>query len=568
MEQPLWTTCKKFIESKSLWVGFLLLVLLPSALVVLAVNLLGREGGTVLSPEDEANQYALAGNLERAENKYRELLKTKPYDIEYHRKFLESHFAQPKVKGQHSQRDDEGITKYYTDLAASDDSAFSDIGHYGSGLIHSFLNERDEAIADFSKISNQRLPYYNNSYGYCLWKTGEREKAEQSFRREIEVGANLSGAVGNLATLYLERGQYDKILTLLADPRLKEFVPESVQRATLLSRQDYASYVEKLVENVLSRTTIDGFLADLVILVIWFFYFVWIDIFEPEQLRYLILTLVLGMLSSFLCVLLYDWFNYGLGFRMNETLANDLLYCIFAVGLIEESVKILPLLILVRYTKLLNEPIDFLIYAAMSALGFAFMENLLYFNPAGVSAISGRALTAVVAHMALSSVAAYGLMLSRRPPDQKQHPQPFLVWFSAACVAHGLYDFLLSGRGPWEELAPFAIFLLFYLVIVYGRMLNNSLNISSFFSEHDATKLHNLGRFLTYTLSYLLLVQYLIIAARYGVENANLSVLRATIGSIGLIMILTISLSRFKLEKNKLLPLFKQVKPEKARVHA
>lgn len=54
---------------------------------------------------------------------------------------------------------------------------------------------------------------------------------------------------------------------------------------------------------------------------------------------------------------------------------------------------------------------DVLIYASVSALGFAFIENVLYFDVVGPHVIVGRALSSVLMHMALSTLALYGFML-------------------------------------------------------------------------------------------------------------------------------------------------------------
>lgn len=561
MEQSLLAKLWIYIQSKSTWVGFALVVLVPGAVLVLAVNFLGT--GEALSPQEEAERYESAGNFERAEQKYLDLLVRDSGNIEIHRRYIQSHFAQPKVKGKNHYRDDKKIMHYYTQLVISPERTQRDIAQYGLGLVESHLDHSEKAIEHFALIENKNMPYYNNSFGFCMLKMGKRLEAEELFRREIELGGNRDGAVSNLAGLYLELKQYDKISALMTDTQLRAFVPRNAQRIALLSRHEYDNYAGELLTHIFSRTTFDGFIASFAILLIWSVYFIKIDIFEPEQFRFLVMTLVLGMISAFLCSVLYDGFNYALNFRLDGTIVNDLLYCIFAIGLIEEAVKILPVIILLRATRLINEPIDFLVYAAISALGFAFMENMLYFQPTGVSTISGRAFTAVVGHMAMSSLAAYGLLLSAGREGHPGKRGSFLLFFSIAVLVHGVYDFMLSGRGAMEYLAPFSIFLLLYLFFVYGRMLNNALNISTFFAEHEIQKLQNVGRILTYALSYVLLLQYLIVSIRYGAENANLSVARSMLGSIGLIFIITSSLGRFKLQKDKLMPLFEKSKKHK-----
>ena len=84
------------------------------------------------------------------------------------------------------------------------------------------------------------------------------------------------------------------------------------------------------------------------------------------------------MLFAELCTLLYDFFDYSLGFKKSGEVVNDLFYCVFGIGLIEETVKIIPFLLMLKFSRQINESIDYVIYASVSALGFAFMENLIY----------------------------------------------------------------------------------------------------------------------------------------------------------------------------------------------
>jgi len=425
------------------------------------------------------------------------------------------------------------------------------------GLIETNFSNYKKAIEFYSMVQDKNMPYLNNSLGFCLMKIYRYHEAETFFEKEIELGKNVEGAVTNLAELYTECKQYEKLNELLSNNKLKYLVPIYVQRLFYLEHHQYIDYLKMLISRIIRHATLDGIIAGLFMLAIWFTYFVLIDIFEREQFRCLLLTAMLGMFSAFVCTILYDMFEYVLNFRMSGIWYNDLAYCIFGIGLIEEGVKIMPVLIIYRFKNLINESVDFIIYASISALGFAFMENLIYFNPHGIHTIAGRAFSAVIIHMVLSSIAIYGLFLSNRKRWKYPLWLTFGGFFALACILHGLYDFALLGKGFMEMLAPGSFFLLLYLITVFGKMINNTLNASSFYSDEDTPKLNNLGKFLAFSLSYILLLQYLAVAIRYDVENANINILKSLLQSYALIFIIVHALTRFKLNKNKLLPVFK-----------
>ena len=124
---------------------------------------------------------------------------------------------------------------------------------------------------------------------------------------------------------------------------------------------------------------------------IWSLYIRSIDIYEPERLRYIILTFVLACFTVFLVFPISRLIN-SQGFVLNGDGLNDFLYSVSTIGTVEEVVKIIPVLILLIFSSQINEPIDFIVYGSISALGFAFIENILYLSDTKLMALSGRLL--------------------------------------------------------------------------------------------------------------------------------------------------------------------------------
>jgi RsiW-degrading membrane proteinase PrsW (M82 family) len=175
---------------------------------------------------------------------------------------------------------------------------------------------------------------------------------------------------------------------------------------------------------------------------------------------------------------LTDFDNLIVDFKLNGSLINDFFYSIIGIGCIEEFVKIIPLLVMMRFTNAVNEPYDYIKYASLSALGFAFVENLIYFHESNLHIIHGRALTAVVSHMFNSSIIAYGMILNK----YKRHENPylnFIFFFALAAIAHGFYDFWLINKSA-SALRILTVLFILSSMYMWNSFKNNALNHSNF----------------------------------------------------------------------------------------
>jgi len=141
-----------------------------------------------------------------------------------------------------------------------------------------------------------------------------------------------------------------------------------------------------------------------------------------------------------------------------------LLGYVAGVGVLEEAVKILPILWLCYYAREIFSPKEAAFYAAVSGLAFGVAESARYltaYDPTNSPISSGqyvilqfiRLITLPLLHAAFSGLVGYyvGLGISR----PKSRRALVIFGIAASAVVHGLYDFL-SG---WPSLliAGFAI---------------------------------------------------------------------------------------------------------------
>jgi protease PrsW len=285
---------------------------------------------------------------------------------------------------------------------------------------------------------------------------------------------------------------------------------------------DMVAYFGVVVASYRQSIILDGVIAAVLICGVWLVFIRRLDVFEPESLRSLLLVLFAGALCSEAMLPIYDFINITLGFEMGKALLHQLAYCVFSIGLSEEAVKLLPVLLIVWLTKRVNESTDYIIYASISALGFALMENIGYFNRYGLDHIGGRAFTATLFHMALTSLAIYGLVYARY---RKKSLWYFAMSFAGACVLHGLYDFLIVGGGFIGEMRIMSLAVLVVTISLYASIFRNALGASEFFEDADRrSHFRSSAFFLACGLSYVVVAQYVILALRFGPDLANRSV--------------------------------------------
>ncbi len=538
--------------------SYFLGVVLPIGAAVLLINRF-VPAPEPSDPRAAAELTAAAGNEALAEEQVGRLISADSLDLELHRAFINAHFTRPKTGRGRQARDDSTLIRRYRAYAAGKDPAVRDVGNYCLGLCEMKQDRYESGFSFLDRVVNPRLPFLNNSKGFALQKMGRSDLAEPFFMREMDYGFNVEGAVSNLSRLYFDRKDFVRLSEMRRNAAWRPFIPEDILRFALLHDRDAAGYFHQWMKSMLGHSQWDGILAAGLILVLWFVYFVRIDVFEPERPGFLALALGLGMLFCLFCTVLYDAAEYSLGFRLTGRALNDLVFCIVGIGLIEETVKVVPVLIMIRFTRQINESFDTILYAAVSALGFAFIENLGYFHLSGLQNISGRALSAVMVHMGLTSFIMYGILMARHRRSRSV-PAAFAMSLAAACVIHGLYDYCLIENERFNGLFLLSFVILVLLVQGFGTIINNSINISAFFESARTGRLRRMGRYLAYSLPYIAAFQYAVMAIRFGPQNANAGAAQNLVVAFVLAWIVWLHLGNFEIERDRLLPLFRKIR--------
>lgn len=220
----------------------------------------------------------------------------------------------------------------------------------------------------------------------------------------------------------------------------------------------------------------------LLVSAVWLYYLRNLDVFEPEHWADILLVFGMGLFTPQLVYLTNSLFFDELFYQHPRTHLEVLFHSVVVIGFVEEYSKFIPVIIIFLFKrKIINEPIDILIYSSASAIGFAAYENVMYFQIYGSELILWRSLLCVMGHMADTALLGYGLALFIYR-KQKNKWFTLFKYFVFAAIAHGIYDFFLITE--LDSPIGFLLSIGCYLVMIemWSVMVNNCLNNSPYYS--------------------------------------------------------------------------------------
>lgn len=165
------------------------------------------------------------------------------------------------------------------------------------------------------------------------------------------------------------------------------------------------------------------------------------DLYDREPLRYLIISFLLGMVST-IPPLLIQWIAGNPGANPGWfPILHYAWYAFAVIALSEEGSKFLMLRYYAYPKKVFNEPFDGIIYAVMISMGFATVENIEYVERYGLQTGLVRFFLSVPAHASFAVLMGYHVGLAK-------WKEKGAAWIMAkglliAVFFHGSFDFFL-----------------------------------------------------------------------------------------------------------------------------
>lgn len=201
----------------------------------------------------------------------------------------------------------------------------------------------------------------------------------------------------------------------------------------------------------------------------WLGYFALRGSYSPEPLHRLLLVFGGGLLAGPLSLGLFELIErasfYGrLGSIDDVSDVTKLIYCLFAIGPIEELSKFLALWWFLNARHIdFDDPVDGIVYAAAAALGFATIENW-YFMLAAEEPVWSRAITLPFNHVLFASFWGLGLGLARSGASHGR--RRVVTGLLLAIAYHGLYDYMtLASSVSRLWVTPLVLFLWIWLSV-------------------------------------------------------------------------------------------------------
>lgn len=199
---------------------------------------------------------------------------------------------------------------------------------------------------------------------------------------------------------------------------------------------------------------------------IWFLVLLSFSNTASSSWRVSLMAFALGIVSASLALHLsvVEEEIRGVHFQPDAPLLQQVLYFLSGAALREESLKLLCFAPLAFLLARKGRPLEMLVLAGITGLGFAFQENLAYYRQAGSGTFTAweRLLTANALHFSLSGVAGFACwqMLHRKGRGWED----FLLSFLIVVVAHALYNALLTMPvlHEYAALAPILVALIAY----------------------------------------------------------------------------------------------------------
>ena len=402
-------------------------------------------------------------------------------NIDLHFQYVSGHFKQRGVE--HAPPDpDEYIAEeqsmftYYTDLSSSENAVLHDIGHVmlaGMYLLQP-VPDYNSASSHLLFVDDPTTKYVNYFAGRIMLTGGGGAAAEEHFFSEIRNKGYKEGAYDQLALLYELTGN-DSALAGIVYSGAAQYVPDDIRARVYYREHDVISFYRLKFSAIAERINAWGISGAIGIMLLWSFFLFSLQRVSGNKSLPVATAVLLGFICAMGSWWLYAFYRNGLGFWMTGEIINDLLFSIGGIGFIEELVKLLPFLLILRFSGREHKPIEYIVIASACGLGFAVFENLMYIANYGLDVIHSRALTSSLSHMACSGITAYGFVLWKF----RNRNQWWLIplFFILATGAHGFYDFWLL-NSKVQSLGIVTLFFFLSEILVYFAFINNALNQS------------------------------------------------------------------------------------------
>jgi len=215
-----------------------------------------------------------------------------------------------------------------------------------------------------------------------------------------------------------------------------------------------------------------GFVAATIPVPLYLVLVLWIDRYEAEPLWMLATAFFWGALVATFFAFLLNTTSEGVVGALSNASAGQAFAAVISAPIVEESGKALILFIFFFAKKdEFDGVVDGIVYASVTALGFAMTENILYYGKAAAAGSGQLTLIFVIrgffapfSHPLFTSMTGIGLGLARQSRNMAVKVLTPIIGLLTAIFMHSIWNgSAVFGGGP--------VFLLTYIVVMVPAFL-------------------------------------------------------------------------------------------------
>ncbi|MDF1825989.1 MAG: PrsW family glutamic-type intramembrane protease [Verrucomicrobiales bacterium] len=306
------------------------------------------------------------------------------------------------------------------------------------------LGEPDTAITGLKSLP-AGLRYRNEFLGDLCFLSGDLDRARSHYLEEASQHSDTRYSRRSAVVMAWRLVDRKMMKTLLADPSFRNEFSPGEQLHLFTDARDFRGLAGAVYRYETIQFRSPGFLPAVFTAAIWFLILMPFWQVTKQRLAVSALAFTAGILSAaatIFAVLIQERIQ---GFHHNpvDSPLNQFIYFVAGVSLREETLKLLFFVPFAIWSAHRKSMLEALILASLVGLGFAFKENISYFESGIVSFTAWmRFLTANVLHFSLTGISGY--YLARMIRYKFHGMETFLFSFIAVVLAHGVYNSIIA----------------------------------------------------------------------------------------------------------------------------
>lgn len=407
------------------------------------------------------------------------------------------------------------LAEFYEDQVKSGNEPekfqlLSELGYRFSGL--SFFSH---ASTDLDSAKN--LGLYHYTMAELSLEEGDMAQAQHYFIEAMQDEEFSDLAYDRLEHLWFKSLSLEEVSEFAYHPDVYPFMPFGLKRDIYIKDKAWGWYLYNGIYRDFLSADLPAYIGVSFALFVWLLFITQILFIQREKWKYIIMLFALGALFPVMVYVLHDLLEAAYASLGLEIDNHTLLDCIVNIGMVEELVKVIPwLIIYLAFRREFHRPVHFMLLPIISALGFAFSENLIYVNSRDYELVFARSAISLVMHISCSATIGY---LTWRAQLQKERLRKYgfvLGGFLLASTIHGLFDYVLYARSAFMDVI--IMLLAMHLLILF---INNAINFSGIKDKNAIRRLHQSGIILMVGLLAIFSAQYVIVGWHYAPVSAN-----------------------------------------------